>query len=70
MHSGRRPFICSILGTLASLPLTGQQPYVPKQSDRPEALHGDEPGFQSIFDGKTPGRMGRRSQVLAGRATA
>ena len=28
-------------------------PYVPKQSDRPEALAGDEPGFQSIFDGKT-----------------
>src|SRR5262245_55986620 len=28
-------------------------PYVPKQSDRPEALAGDEPGFQPIFDGKT-----------------
>lgn len=35
---------------------TSQPPgasYVPKQSDRPEALAGDEPGFQSIFDGKT-----------------
>ena len=29
------------------------QPYVPKQSDRPEALNGEEPGFESIFDGKT-----------------
>jgi hypothetical protein len=29
------------------------QDYVPKQSDRPAALEGDEPGFQSIFDGKS-----------------
>lgn len=29
------------------------QPYVPKQSDRPEASTGDEPGFKPIFDGKT-----------------
>lgn len=28
-------------------------PYVPKQSDRPQPLEGDEPGFQSIFDGRT-----------------
>jgi hypothetical protein len=28
-------------------------PYVPKQSDRPEPLAGDESGFQPIFDGKT-----------------
>lgn len=28
-------------------------PYIPKQSDRPEALPGDEAGFVSIFDGKT-----------------
>jgi hypothetical protein len=27
--------------------------YVPKQADRPEALGGDEPGFQPIFDGKS-----------------
>jgi hypothetical protein len=27
--------------------------YVPQQSDRPEAVDGDEPGFQSIFDGET-----------------
>ena len=48
----RRPFLGSLLGGFASLPLTGQQ-YVPKQSDRPEAPTGDEPGFQSIFDGRT-----------------
>ena len=29
------------------------QPYVPKQSDRPEPLEGDEDGFVPIFDGKT-----------------
>jgi Domain of Unknown Function (DUF1080) len=28
-------------------------PYVPKQSDRPSSLTGDEPGFQPIFDGRT-----------------
>jgi len=27
--------------------------FVPKQSDRPELLSGDEPGFTPIFDGKT-----------------
>jgi hypothetical protein len=27
--------------------------YVPKQSDRPEPVTGDEPGFESIFDGQT-----------------
>ena len=40
---------------LASATLLSAQtaPYVPKQSDRPEVLTGDEPGFQPIFDGKT-----------------
>ena len=40
---------------LASATLLAAQtaPYVPKQSDRPEVLTGDEPGFQPIFDGKT-----------------
>lgn len=28
-------------------------PYAPRQSDRPSALEGDEPGFQRIFDGQT-----------------
>jgi len=29
------------------------QQYVPRQSDRPTPVEGDEPGFQPIFDGKT-----------------
>jgi hypothetical protein len=29
------------------------EPYAPKQSDRPEPMVGDEPGFHSIFDGQT-----------------
>lgn len=33
--------------------LAAQEPYVPKQSDRPTALDGDEPGFRSIFNGRT-----------------
>jgi hypothetical protein len=45
------------LAACAALPLRSQDspapPYVPKQSDRPEALAGDEDGFQSIFDGRT-----------------
>ena len=53
--TGRRPFITSLLGG-ACLPLVAQQTpdaYVPKQSDRPEAITGDEGGFRPIFDGKT-----------------
>jgi hypothetical protein len=47
----RRQFLGSLI---AGLPLLAQQPtYVPKQSDRPEPLTGDEAGFRSIFDGKT-----------------
>jgi hypothetical protein len=43
-----------MLGAAAMPGLQGQQaPYVPKQSDRPEPLTGEEPGFQSIFDGKS-----------------
>jgi hypothetical protein len=30
-----------------------QPPYVPKQSDRPTPVEGDEPGFIPIFDGQT-----------------
>ena len=40
-----------ILETL--LFLMSAQDYVPKQTDRPAAMQGDEPGFKSIFDGKT-----------------
>ncbi len=54
---GRRPFLAAAIGGLPHLPLLAQQaavqPYKPKQSDRPEAITGDEPGFKSIFDGRT-----------------
>ena len=44
-----------LIAILASATLLSAQtaPYVPKQSDRPEVLAGDEPGFQPIFDGKS-----------------
>jgi 3-keto-disaccharide hydrolase len=48
----RSTFLSSILGGMC-LPAGAQQPYVPKQSDRPEPITGDETGFKSIFDGKT-----------------
>ena len=53
--TGRRPFLASMIGALwlrGSPPLAAQ-PYVPKQSGRPEPAAGDEPGFKLIFDGKT-----------------
>ena len=40
-------------GGLAVLKSQQLEPYVPKQSDRPEPADGDEPGFRPIFDGKT-----------------
>src|ERR1043165_9028129 len=53
----RRSLLASALGGALGgmcLPLAAQQqPYVPKQSDRPEQLTDEEPGFQPIFDGKT-----------------
>jgi hypothetical protein len=44
-----------VIGALACLHLNGQQaaPFVPKQSDRPQPIEGDEPGFRSMFDGAT-----------------
>jgi hypothetical protein len=50
---GRRHFLTSLAGALAAARLGAQEPYVPKQSDRPEPITGDEPGFTPIFDGKT-----------------
>jgi hypothetical protein len=41
----RRSFLVSLAAP--------QAPYAPKQSDRPESLSGEEPGFESIFDGKS-----------------
>lgn len=44
-----------VLVGVVSLAAVQQAPstYVPRQSDRPEAVAGDEPGFQPIFDSKT-----------------
>src|SRR5262245_39652849 len=51
----RRLLTVSLPSLAACFGLKGQQtePYAPKQSDRPEALEGDETGFKSIFDGKS-----------------
>src|SRR5260370_23631332 len=56
MTSTRRTLLAaSLISATRWGGLEGQQPgpYVPKQSDRPEAIEGDEAGFRSIFDGKT-----------------
>jgi len=43
-----------LLAACAALSVHSQTTvYTPKQSDRPEPMTGDEPGFASIFDGKT-----------------
>jgi hypothetical protein len=41
------------IGAVAGARQAPQPGYVPRQSDRPSAIDGDEPGFQPIFDGKT-----------------
>ena len=46
----------SVAACSSRLMMAGQQTpqsYVPKQSDRPEAMESDEAGFLNIFDGKT-----------------
>jgi hypothetical protein len=48
---GRRVLLASFA---AASGLRGQEaPYAPRQSDRPEPPGGEEPGFESIFDGKS-----------------
>jgi Domain of Unknown Function (DUF1080) len=43
-----------VAAVLAFGAVRAQQPsYVPKQSDRPTPVEGDEPGFTSIFDGQS-----------------
>lgn len=54
MRLPRREFLSLIpVAVLNAAQQTASEPYVPKQSDRPEPLAGEEPGFKSIFDGKT-----------------
>jgi hypothetical protein len=51
----RRHFVTTALACAVCPRMRGDQsePFVPKQSDRPQAPDGDEPGFRSIFDGKS-----------------
>ncbi len=51
----RELLLASLASSSALVSLSGQQqePYVPKQSDRPQPMEGDEPGFRPIFDAKT-----------------
>ncbi|HUD99184.1 MAG TPA: DUF1080 domain-containing protein [Bryobacteraceae bacterium] len=52
-ETSRRRFFLASLAACSLRPLPGQQPYVPKQSDRPESIEGDEAGFAGMFDGKS-----------------
>ena len=45
--------VCVAAGTLAAQQPATPAPYAPRQADRPAPIAGDEPGFQSIFDGQT-----------------
>ena len=49
----RRVFLASLATSSVLAQKAPAPPYVPKQSDRPELIEGDEPGFESIFDGKS-----------------
>jgi len=56
MTSTRRIFLAGSMASAShwvALKSQSLGPYVPKQSDRPEPTDGDEPGFRSMFDGKT-----------------
>jgi len=56
-ETSRRNLLLAALATGSTASLLAQAPasppYVPKQSDRPEQIDGDEAGFQSIFDGRS-----------------
>lgn len=49
----RRNFLYALAAGSICFRVAGQEPYTPKQSDRPEPLTAQEPGFVSLFDGKT-----------------
>jgi len=54
MTSTRRTLLAASMASAGRwVVLKAQEPYVAKQSDRPEPAEGDEPGFRSIFDGRT-----------------
>jgi len=47
----RRTFLGALIASFSSL--APGQIFTPKQSDRPEPITGEEPGFQPMFDGRT-----------------
>ncbi len=51
--SNRRLFLASLAAPSILAQQAAAPSYIPKQSDRPEAMDGDEAGFENIFDGKT-----------------
>jgi hypothetical protein len=55
MKPSRRAILFASLaaGSAGAAPQQAPAPYVPKQSDRPAPIDGDEPGFVSMFDGST-----------------
>ena len=48
----RHSLFLATLFLLSTAAFGQAEPYIPKQSDRPEAVAGDEPGFVSIFNGR------------------
>lgn len=52
MQPSRRTFLSASLAAAAMAQQSGT-PYVPRQSDRPAPIDGDEPGFAPMFDGKS-----------------
>lgn len=58
MTTTRRTILAASIASATSWVSSDAQqaePYQPKQSDRPELMPGDEPGFRAIFDGQTLG---------------
>jgi len=50
---GSTCLVAVAVAALAAQQAPATPPYAPKQSDRPSAATGDEPGFTPIFDGKS-----------------
>ncbi len=48
-----KTLLCLLFAVAAAPAQSAAPDYTPKQSDRPAALAGDEPGFKPIFDGQS-----------------
>ena len=56
MKNSPRPWVLVVLAlgfTWTASHAGDAAAYAPKQSDRPQRITGDEPGFEAIFDGRT-----------------